>query len=45
MHGYDYLATFRAIHGGVEHQDLHLKAYGGSLFDPNKFPFLEGRTS
>ncbi len=39
------LATFRAIHGGVVHQDLHLQAYGGSLFDPNKYPFLEGRTN
>ena len=39
------LATFRAVHGGVAHQDLQLQAYGGSLFDPNQFPFLEGLTS
>ena len=37
------LATFRAVHGGVEHHDLMLPAYGGSLFDPDRFPFLEGR--
>lgn len=38
------LATFRAVYGGVEHDRLHLLAYGGSLFDPDRFPFLEGRT-
>ncbi len=37
------LATFRAVHGGLRHEDLHLPAYGGSLFDPDRFPFLEGR--
>src|SRR5204863_7886317 len=37
------LATFRAVHGGVSHQDLMLPTYGGSLFDPDRFPFLEGR--
>ncbi len=37
------LAVFRAVHGGIHHQDLHLPAYGGSLFDPDRFPFLEGR--
>ena len=36
------LATFRAIHGGIPHQDLLMPAYGGSLFDPEKYPFLEG---
>ncbi len=39
------LATFRAIHGGIGHGDLRLPAYGGSLFDPDRFPFLEGRVS
>ncbi|MCK6478839.1 MAG: BREX-1 system adenine-specific DNA-methyltransferase PglX [Planctomycetes bacterium] len=38
------LATFRAVHAGVEHDALRLPAYGGSLFDPDRFPFLEGRT-
>ena len=37
------LATFRAIHGGIEHEALRLPPYGGSLFDPDRFPFLEGR--
>lgn len=37
------LATFRAIYGGVHHESLRLPAYGGSLFDPDRFPFLEGR--
>jgi hypothetical protein len=38
------LATFRAVYGGIDHDRLHLPAYGGSLFDPDRFPFLEGRT-
>jgi len=37
------LATFRAVYGGVRHDRLTLIAYGGSLFDPDRFPFLEGR--
>ncbi len=37
------LSSFRAVHGGVQHQDLLLPAYGGSLFDPDRYPFLEGR--
>jgi hypothetical protein len=37
------LATFRAIYGGVEHEAMRLPALGGSLFDPDRFPFLEGR--
>lgn len=37
------LATFRAVHGGAQHEDLWVPAYGGSLFDPDRFPFLEGR--
>ncbi len=38
------LATFRAVHGGIRHQDLLMQAYGGSLFDPDRYPFLEGRS-
>ena len=38
------LAVFRAVYGGVEHENLRLPALGGSLFDPDRFPFLEGRT-
>jgi hypothetical protein len=37
------LATFRAVYGGIQHDQLNLPAYGGSLFDPDKYPFLEGR--
>ncbi len=37
------LATFRAVHGGVSHDLLPLPAYGGALFDPDRYPFLEGR--
>ncbi|HZT54001.1 MAG TPA: DNA methyltransferase, partial [Gaiellaceae bacterium] len=37
------LATFRMVHAGVEHENLSLPAYGGALFDPDRFPFLEGR--
>lgn len=37
------LAIFRAVFGGIEHEDLRLPALGGSLFDPDRFPFLEGR--
>lgn len=39
------LATFRAVHGGIQHQDLLMQAYGGSLFDPDRYPFLEGRVA
>jgi hypothetical protein len=38
------LVVFRAVHDGVQHENLRLPAYGGSLFDPDRFPFLEGRT-
>ena len=37
------LAVFRSIYGGVEHDALRMPAMGGSLFDPDRFPFLEGR--
>ena len=37
------LVVFRAVYGGVQHENLRLPAYGGSLFDPDRFPFLEGR--
>ena len=39
------LASFRAVHGGVRHQDLLMQAYGGSLFDPDRYAFLEGRAA
>ncbi len=37
------LATFRAVYHGVNHEKLKLPGYGGSLFDPDRFAFLEGR--
>lgn len=37
------LGTFRAVYGGIDHDRLALPAYGGHLFDPDRFPFLEGR--
>jgi len=39
------LAIFRLIYAGVEHDDLRSLAYGGSLFDPDRFQFLEGRSN
>jgi hypothetical protein len=39
------LAVFRAVHRGVRHDQLLLPAYGGSLCDPDRYPWLEGRTS
>lgn len=38
------LTTFRAVYAGVQHDQLRLPAYGGSLFNPDRFPFLEGRS-
>lgn len=37
------LATFRVVYGGIEHETLRLPPLGGSLFNPDKYPFLEGR--
>ncbi|MFH8633388.1 Eco57I restriction-modification methylase domain-containing protein [Streptomyces lydicus] len=34
------LAVFAAIHGGCRHAELWIPAYGGSLFDPARFPWL-----
>jgi hypothetical protein len=39
------LTTFRAVYGGVRHDRLKIPAYKGKLFDPDRFPFLEGRPS
>lgn len=35
-------ATFRAVHGGVTHDRVRIPGYGGGLFDPARFPFLDG---
>lgn len=37
------LAVFRAVHGGIQNDRLPMIAYGGNLFDPDRYPFLEGR--
>ena len=37
------LSVFRILYGGVEHEMMRMPALGGSLFDPDRFPFLEGR--
>lgn len=37
------LSIFRAVFAGVDHEVMRLPALGGSLFDPDRFPFLEGR--
>jgi hypothetical protein len=34
------LAISRAVHGGASIEDVRMTAYGGSLFDPDRFPFL-----
>ncbi len=34
------LAAFRMVHAGVHYEDLRLPAYGGHLFDPDRYPFL-----
>lgn len=35
------LAAFAAVYGGCEHDQLRLPAYGGGLFDPARYPWLE----
>ena len=37
------LSLFRLIHGGGRHAGLSFVARKGTLFDPHRFPFLEGR--
>jgi hypothetical protein len=39
------VALFRAVYAGAVHDSLQIPAYGGALFDPDRFPFLEGRPS
>ena len=39
------LALFRALHGGCRHPQLQMPARRGYLFDPERFPFLEGQTA
>ncbi len=37
------LTLFRCVYAGIDHPTLRLPALGGSLFDPDRYPFLEGR--
>ena len=37
------LAATRLVHDGVRHPRLSIKGYGGSVFDPDRYPWLEGR--
>jgi hypothetical protein len=37
------LATSLALYHGSSLDDMRLPSYGGSLFDPNRFPFLTAR--
>ena len=37
------LATCRAVYAGVRHETMRLPPYDGNLFNPDRFPFLEGR--
>lgn len=39
------LATSQALYRGASFEDLRLPEYGGSLFDPARFPFLTDRDS
>lgn len=39
-----FLALCRVIHQGVSHPNLRMPALGGSIFDPDRYPFLEGRS-
>ncbi|MHC0068529.1 type IIL restriction-modification enzyme MmeI, partial [Nostoc sp. UIC 10890] len=37
------LSLFRLVYDGGSHADLYLPARHGQLFDPDEYPFLEGR--
>ena len=39
------LATSRLLHQGSSFEDLRMPSYGGSLFDPVRFPFLTAPAS
>lgn len=38
------LALFRGIHRGIAHDKLRIPGYGGVVFDPDRHPWLEGRS-
>ena len=35
------LATFAAVYEGCEYDEMRIPPYGGGLFDPDRYPFLE----
>lgn len=39
------LATSQALYGGASFENMRVPAYGGSLFDPDRFPFLTALTA
>jgi methylase of polypeptide subunit release factors len=39
------LAVFRSVYRGSRHPQLHMPARHGHLFDPSRFPFLDGRST
>ncbi|MGH7757051.1 MAG: Eco57I restriction-modification methylase domain-containing protein, partial [Vulcanimicrobiaceae bacterium] len=39
------LTLWRLIYSGGRHGELHLVARRGQMFDPDRFPFLEGRAN
>ncbi|HEY8428720.1 MAG TPA: hypothetical protein VIL20_10115, partial [Sandaracinaceae bacterium] len=39
------LVLFRAVYSGLDHGDLHMPPRRGALFDPHRYPFLEGFTA
>lgn len=39
------LALFRAVHDGCKHPQMQMPPRRGNLFDPDRFKFLEGRTT
>ena len=39
------LATSQALYGGASFENMRVPAYGGSLFDPDRFPFLTALTT
>ena len=39
------LATSQALYRGASFENIRMPAYGGSLFDPDRFPFLTASTT
>ncbi|MCC9195308.1 SAM-dependent DNA methyltransferase [Arthrobacter sp. zg-Y820] len=39
------LAASRALYEGASFDDVRMPAYGGSLFDPERFPWMEGSST